>query len=50
MIDDDGRFQCTEDRYWDDELNYYHWEDCLFLYSGTHGDDSNLGPAMTIRR
>lgn len=42
VIDDDGRFQCTEDWYWDGEPNYYHWEDCLFLYSGTGDDDANL--------
>lgn len=42
VIDDDGRFQCEADSYWDDEPNYYHWEDCLYVVSGTYDDDVKM--------
>ena len=43
VIDDEGRIECAENWGWEDvEPHYYMWEDCLFGYSGTYDDDTNL--------
>ena len=43
VIDDNDRLECADGWGWTDpEPNYYYWEDCLFIYSGTLDDDPTL--------
>ncbi len=43
VIDDDDWILCADDWGWEDiEPDYYLWEHCLFVYSGTYDDDPTL--------
>lgn len=42
VMNDDGSVDCHADWYLEAEHDYYSWESCLFLYSGTYEDDPTL--------